>query len=146
MAKELRHGPDILSTGSMAAVTLIRKDTPFTCELYKNSGTVVGWKTIRSAMIRILYFYINLFWKFKIIFYYYYYYYYLTAIGLTPGGSSTVHIYTRTNSTQNTEDGAHITIKKKRKLGSAGRALSLRVIPWHLPYNWGKSTDKPHLV
>jgi hypothetical protein len=27
---------------------------------------------------------------------YYYYYYYLTAIGLTPGGSSTVHIYTQT--------------------------------------------------
>jgi hypothetical protein len=29
-------------------------------------------------------------------YYYYYYYYYLTAIGLTPGGSSTVHIYTQT--------------------------------------------------
>jgi hypothetical protein len=32
--------------------------------------------------------------------YYYYYYYYhsvfLTAVGLTPGGSSTVHIYTQT--------------------------------------------------
>jgi len=26
---------------------------------------------------------------------------------------------------------------------SAGRAPSLRVIPWHLPYNWGKSTEKP---
>jgi len=26
---------------------------------------------------------------------------YLTAIGLTPGGSSTVHIYTHTNNTQN---------------------------------------------
>jgi hypothetical protein len=38
-----------------------------------------------------------------------------------------------TNSTQNTEDGTYITIKKK--LGSARRALSLRVIPWHLPYN-----------
>jgi len=25
---------------------------------------------------------------------------------------------------------------------SAGRALSWRVIPWHLPYNWGKSTEK----
>jgi hypothetical protein len=30
-------------------------------------------------------------------------------------------------------------------LGSAGRASSLRVIPWHLPYNWGKSTEKPQL-
>jgi hypothetical protein len=26
---------------------------------------------------------------------------------------------------------------------SAGRALSLRVLPWHLPYNRGKSTEKP---
>jgi hypothetical protein len=25
--------------------------------------------------------------------------------------------------------------KKKKKLGSAGRAPSLRVTPWHLPYN-----------
>ena len=26
---------------------------------------------------------------------------------------------------------------------SAGRAPSLRVLPWHLPYNWGKSMEKP---
>jgi len=26
---------------------------------------------------------------------------------------------------------------------SAGRAPSLWVIPWHLSYNWGKSTEKP---
>jgi len=26
---------------------------------------------------------------------------------------------------------------------SADRAQSLRDIPWHLPYNWGKSTKKP---
>jgi len=26
---------------------------------------------------------------------------------------------------------------------SADRAPSLRAIPWHLPYNWGKSTEKP---
>jgi len=25
----------------------------------------------------------------------------------------------------------------------AGRAPSLLVIPWHLPYNWGKRTEKP---
>jgi hypothetical protein len=43
---------------------------------------------------------------------YYYYYYYLTAIGLTPSGSS-IHLHT--NSTQNTEDGTHITITKERK-------------------------------
>jgi hypothetical protein len=45
--------------------------------------------------------------------YYYYYYYYLTAIGLTPGGSS-IHLHT--NSTQNTEDGTHITITRGKKL------------------------------
>jgi hypothetical protein len=33
----------------------------------------------------------------------------LTAIGLSPGGSRTVHIYT-----QNTENGTYITIKKKK--------------------------------
>jgi hypothetical protein len=35
---------------------------------------------------------------------------YLTAIGLTPGGSSTARIYT--NNTQNTENGTYITIRK----------------------------------
>jgi uncharacterized integral membrane protein len=56
----------------------------------------------------------------------------LTAVGLTPGGSSTVHIYTQT-------------IHRTTQLiwNSAGRALSLRVMPWHLPYNWGKSTEEP---
>jgi hypothetical protein len=39
-----------------------------------------------------------------------FYYLFLTTIGLTPGGSSTAHIYT--NSTQNTENGTYITIKK----------------------------------
>jgi len=29
---------------------------------------------------------------------------------------------------------------------SAGRAPSLRVLPWYLPYNWGKSTEKPQSV
>jgi hypothetical protein len=32
-------------------------------------------------------------------YYYYYYYYYLTAIGLTPGGNSTVHRIQRTEQT-----------------------------------------------
>jgi hypothetical protein len=56
-----------------------------------------------------------------------------------------------TNNTQNTENRTYITIKKLNihnnkklaNLGSASRALSLWVIPWYLPYNWGKSTDKP---
>jgi hypothetical protein len=58
-----------------------------------------------------------------------YIYIYLTAIGLTPGGSSTAHIYTQTvhriqrtehtcssylhtNSAQNTDNGTYITITK----------------------------------
>jgi hypothetical protein len=74
-------------------------------------------------------------------YYDYYYYCYLTAIGLTPGGSS-IHLHT--NSTQNIEDGRPITITKKKqlqekklgnKLGSVGRSPSLRVVPWHVPYN-----------
>jgi hypothetical protein len=44
-----------------------------------------------------------------------YVYIYLTAIGLTPGGSSTSHIYTQT-------------IQRKENLGSAGRFPFLRVI------------------
>jgi len=29
---------------------------------------------------------------------------------------------------------------------SADPAPSLRGIPWHLPYNWGKSTEKPGAI
>jgi hypothetical protein len=47
------------------------------------------------------------------------------------------------SSAQNTENGTYITItklnihnnRKLTNLGSADRAPSLRVIPWHLPYN-----------
>ena len=66
--------------------------------------------------------------------------YLLTAIGLSPGGSSTVHIYTQT---------IHRTIQNKQyreqhnNWKSAGRARSWLVIPWHLPYNRGNSTEKP---
>ena len=58
--------------------------------------------------------------------------YLLTAIGLLPGGSSTVHIYTQTihRTTQNKQY-----IEQHKILESAGRAPSLRVMPWHLPYN-----------
>jgi len=66
--------------------------------------------------------------------------YLLTAIGLPPGGSSTVHIYTQTThrATQNKQ----YTEQHKKFWKSTGRAPSLRVIPWHLPYNRGKSTEK----
>ena len=65
---------------------------------------------------------------------------YLTAIGLTPGGSSTVHIYTQIIHEQHN---GHKTIHRTTKLmrgttqlrKSAGRAPSLRGKPWHLSYN-----------
>ena len=87
--------------------------------------------------------------------------YLLTAIGLTPGGSSAVHICTQTihRTTQlttlfgqlsgiRTQCGQTKINDKLRKNDrliwkSAGRAPSLRVIPWHLSYNRGKSTEKP---
>jgi len=70
-----------------------------------------------------------------------------TAIGLSPGGSSTVHIYTQTihkttqitiqNSTNNNRPHKYQLIWK-----SAYRAPSLRLLPWHLPYNGRKSMKK----
>ena len=66
--------------------------------------------------------------------------YLLTAIGLSPGGSSTIHIYTQT---------IHRTIQNKQYIEQhnnwkiACRAPSWLVMPWHLPYNQGKSTGKP---
>jgi hypothetical protein len=64
-----------------------------------------------------------------------------TAIELTPGGSSKVHIYTQTTrkTTQHKQyTEQHNSLIRK----SADRAPSLRGLPWHLPYNWGKSTEK----
>jgi len=78
----------------------------------------------------------------------------LTVSWLTPGGSSTVHIYTQTihRTTQLTQ-AIHRTTQLTQTIHrttqlthaihrttqliwkSAGRAPSLRVIPWHLPYN-----------
>ena len=47
-----------------------------------------------------------------------------------------------TNNTQNdTKQTIHRTAQQFWK--SAGRAPSSLVIPWHLPYNRGKSTEKP---
>ena len=57
--------------------------------------------------------------------------YLLIAIGLTPGGSSTVHIYTQTihRTTQITTKQHKLQLIWK----SADRAPSLRVLAWHLP-------------
>jgi len=67
--------------------------------------------------------------------------YLLTAIELSPDGSSTVHIYTQI---------IHRTIQNKQYIEQhknfgrvRGRAPSWLVILWHLPYNRGKSTEKP---
>jgi len=69
--------------------------------------------------------------------------YLLTAIGSAPDGSSTIHIYTQTvhRTTQSTQTIHRQHISLIRKI--ADRALSLQGIPWHLPYNWGKSTENP---
>jgi hypothetical protein len=65
---------------------------------------------------------------------------YLTAVGLTPDGSSTVHIYT-----QYTEyrDGTYITIKKLTNLGSAGRAPSLTSYTLAFALHLRKKHGKP---
>ena len=78
--------------------------------------------------------------------------YMLTAIGLTPGGSSTVHVYTQTIHrtaqlttlvgrrcgirTQSGQTKINDELSKNFRLigKNAGRAPSLRVMPWHLPY------------
>jgi len=66
---------------------------------------------------------------------------YLTAIGLTPDGSSTVHIYTQYIEQPNRHK-HYIEQQNSLIRKSADRAPSLRGIPWYLPYNWGKSTKK----
>jgi len=64
--------------------------------------------------------------------------YILTAIGLSPGGSITVRIYTQTvlRTTQITTN-----------LEECGPCRRLcEILPWHLPYNWEKSTNMLHEV
>jgi len=68
---------------------------------------------------------------------------YLTAIGLTPGGSSTVYIYTQTIHRQHNRHKQYIEQHSSLIRKNAERAPSLWGIPLHLPYNWGKSTEKP---
>ena len=68
--------------------------------------------------------------------------YLLTAIELSPGGSSTVHIYTQTihRTIQNKQ---YIQQQQQQFWKSAGRTPSWQVLPWHLPYNRVKRTEKP---
>jgi len=60
---------------------------------------------------------------------------YLTAIGSTPGGSSTVHIYTKQYIEQNNRHKQYIEQDSSLIRKSADRAPSLRGVPWHLRYN-----------
>jgi hypothetical protein len=63
-------------------------------------------------------------WNMNYYYYYYYYYYYLAAIGLTPGGSSTVHIYTKTvHRTQRTEHKKQLKRKKNWEVNWEVRAV-----------------------
>jgi len=71
--------------------------------------------------------------------------YLLTAIGLSPGGSTHLHTNNTQNNTNNNRTTQIITTEQHKYIlmwKSAGRAPSLRVLLWHLPYNWGKSTEK----
>ena len=68
---------------------------------------------------------------------------YLAANRSPPGGSSTVHIYTQTIIKQHNRHKQYIEQHSSLIRKSADRAPSLRGIPWHLPYNWGNSTEKP---
>ena len=60
--------------------------------------------------------------------------YLLNEIGLSPRGSSTVNIYTQT---------VHRTTQNKQYIEQHKNFGRVRVIPWYLPYKWGKSTEKP---
>jgi hypothetical protein len=67
--------------------------------------------------------------------------YLLTEIELSPGGRSTVHIYTQTiHRTIQNKQCTHRTTQQFWK--SAGRAPSWLVVLWHLPYNRGKRAEK----
>jgi hypothetical protein len=58
----------------------------------------------------------------------------LAAVGLTPGGSSSVHIYVQTIH-KNPQSTQYIEQHYSQFMDSADRAPSLRVIPYPLPYN-----------
>jgi hypothetical protein len=78
-------------------------------------------------------------YAFMIGYIYMYIYIYLTSVGLTPGGSSTSHIYTKTvHIIQRRENNT-----EKEKLGSAGRAPSLQIIPWDSALQLRKKYGKP---
>ena len=74
------------------------------------------------------------FWGCQVRWIWYKMIYLLTAIGLSPGGSTHLH----TNNTKNNTNNNRTTQIQT----NAGRSPSLQVLSWHLPYTWGKSTEK----
>jgi hypothetical protein len=61
---------------------------------------------------------------------------YLTAVGLTAAVAAVQHTFTHKQYAEYRERNIHRNQNILPSiLGSAGRAPSLRVIPWHLPYN-----------
>jgi len=65
-----------------------------------------------------------------------------THIHTNNTGNVTKQTTQRTQTIHRTTQKIH---RATQQLGrSAGRAPSLRVLPWHLPYNWWKSTYFSH--
>jgi len=63
---------------------------------------------------------------------------YLTAIGFTPSGSSKYTFTHKQYVEQHSRHKQYIEQHNSLIRKSADHAPSLRVIPWQLPYNWGK--------
>jgi len=62
--------------------------------------------------------------------------YLLTAIVLSPGGSTHLHTNNTENNTNNNR-----TTQITNNVEECGPCPVFAILPWHLPYNWGKSTD-----
>jgi hypothetical protein len=71
-----------------------------------------------------------------------YIYLFLTAIGLTPGGSSTLH-FTHKLHTEYRERKIHN--NKKKKIGKCGPCPVFASYTLAFALHWGKITDKPQL-
>jgi hypothetical protein len=92
----------------------------------------IWYDMIRSDTIRYGIWYYTDIW-FGIWYYVIYMIYLLTAIGWYPV-AAVQYTYTHKQ---------YIEQHSSQIWKSAGRAPSLRCLPWHLPYSWGKSREKP---
>jgi hypothetical protein len=143
----LRNFQSILNSSSTKRITFQEKDTEITV-LYSNA-VQSDIPLCKQHFTRTSYLHLHhtcpevkkqifqnmiydMLW-YDVIWYMIWYMIHLTVNGFTPGSSSTVHIYTQTiQRTTKTNNTYNIKIRK-----TAGRAPSLRVLPWYLPYNWG---------